>query len=306
MKVLGLLGYLAIVGISLPSTTTAFSTVATTSLQSLLATHKDSIANLKEIAGAVSQDAAVAPTDDVFYLRYVLHDYDDDEERVAALKSSLDWRLNDGNAIVTSARNAITQATEGGAWDNTPVMNAAPHAAAIGEYLKSRQCITTSLPSTKDLVYCIRAGKIDDNGLMAAVSVDDMTDFFLYSREVNSAAADMRSLQTDSLIKLITCNDLSGVKIIGGSKDFRNSLSAASKKATALYPSLNARTLMLNPPKLLGALVKLFTPLFPKSVRNKLVFVSGPLKDVEDLKEIVEGGSGRDEFVTQVNDLAYD
>jgi len=310
MKVLGpLLGNLALVGtvISVPSTL-AFSSTAVSSspsLQSLLATHRDGISRLKEIARSMSDDEAVAPADDVFYLRYVLSDYGDEDEREAALRSSVGWRKGEGNAIVTSARRAVAAATAGGRWDNGPVRSAAPHSELISEYLQSRQCITTSLPSTKDLVYCIRAGKIDDVGLMSAVTVDQMIDFFLYSREVNSAAADMRSLQTDSLIKLVTCNDLAGVKLIGGSSDFRNSLSSASKKAAALYPSLNGRTLMLNPPTLLGALVKVFTPLFPKSVRDKLRFVSGPLRDVEDLREIVEGGSGRDEFVDQVQALAY-
>ena len=115
----------------------------------------------------------------------------------------------------------------------------------------------------------------------------------------------MRSLTTDSLIKVVTCNDLSGVKLIGGSKDFRSSLSAASTKANTLYPSMSGRTLLLNLPTILGALVKLFTPLFPAAVRQRLKFVSGPLKNVEDLREIVEGGKGRDKFVEEVNALAY-
>jgi len=297
--------HLAIVGIYIPSTI-AFS-ATTPSLQSLLTTHQSGIASLKEIASTLSADEAVAPQDDVFYLRYVLDDgYGDDDERAAALTSSIQWRMNDGNSIVTSARNAVKSATADGKWNNEPIQNGAPHGNLIQEYLKTPQCITTSLPTTNDLIYCIRAGKIDDNGLMAAVTIDQMVDFFLYCKEVNAIAADMRSLETDSLIKVITCNDLAGVKLIGGSSDFRTSLSAASKKATAYYPSLAGRTLMLNLPTLLGALVKVFTPLFPKTVRNKLRFERGPLKDVEDLRDIAEGGKGRDEFVEQVNALAYD
>jgi len=140
---------------------------------------------------------------------------------------------------------------------------------------------------------------------MSAVSIDEMVDFFLYCKEVNAMVADMRSLQTDSLIKIVTCNDLKGVKLVGGSKDFRASLSAASKKANALYPSLNGRTLMLNLPSLLGPLVSIFKLLLPKAVTKRLRFENGPLKDVEDLREIADGGKGRDEFVDQVNALAY-
>jgi len=312
MKVLQTILHIATLGISIPSSTTifvaAFSAPASSSLQSLLATHQSSIASLRDTATTITQDKAVAPQNDVFYLRYVLNDsYKNDEQRIAALKSNLEWRMNDGNAIVTSARSAINAAmqTENGKFNNEPIRNAAPNANIINEYLTTTQCITTSLPSTNDLIYCIRAGKIDDKGLMSKVSIDQMVDFFLYCKEVNAMVADMRSVQSDALLKIVTCNDLKGVKLVGGSSDFRASLSAASKKANELYPSLNGRTLMLNLPTLLGPLVKIFKLLLPKAVTQRLRFENGPLSEVEDLREVAEGGVGREEFVGQVNALAY-
>jgi hypothetical protein len=140
---------------------------------------------------------------------------------------------------------------------------------------------------------------------MSSVTVDEMIDFFLYVKEVNAAVADMRSLETDSLIKIVTCNDLIGVKLVGGSSDFRSALSLSSKKATELYPSLSGRTLLLNLPALLGALVKLFTPLFPAAVMERIRFERGPLKNVEDLMQIVESGAARDEFIKQMDELVY-
>mmetsp|Transcript_35777 Transcript_35777/g.66296 ORF Transcript_35777/g.66296 Transcript_35777/m.66296 type:complete len:317 (-) Transcript_35777:289-1239(-) len=314
MKVLPTILHIATLGISIPSSTTtfvaAFSAPASSSLQSLLATHQSSIASLKDTATTITQDEAVAPQNDVFYLRYVLNDsYEDDEQRIAALKSNLEWRMNDGNDIVTSARTAINaammQTAENGKFNNEPIRNAAPNANIINEYLTTTQCITTSLPTTNDLIYCIRAGKIDDKGLMSKVSIDQMVDFFLYCKEVNAMVADMRSVQSDALLKIVTCNDLKGVKLVGGSSDFRASLSAASKKANDLYPSLNGRTLMLNLPSLLGPLVKIFKLLLPKAVTERLRFENGPLSEVEDLREVAEGGVGREEFVGQVNALAY-
>ena len=305
---------LATIGIAIPSSAVvaAFSATATgaattPSLQSLLNTHQTDIASLREIASSISNDEAVAPKSDVFYLRYVLDDsYEDLDQCAAALKSNLAWRMGAGNGIVSGAHTAIDLAMSDGKWNNDPVIAAAPHGNIINEYLKTPQAITTSLPGTNDLVYCIRAGKLDDEALMSAVSVDEMVDFFLYTKEVNNRVADLRSAQTDSLIKVITVNDLKGVKVIGGDKDFRASLSAATKKATELYPSLNGRSLLVNPPKLLAALIKLFTPLFPKKVFDRIKFAAGPLKDVEDLTEIVEGGTGRSLFVNQVMELAYD
>ena len=265
------------------------------SLRSLLAANRDVVDRLKGIAASMSEDDDVAPRDDVFYLRYALDDgRASDDERADALRSAVAWRSGEGRSIVTSARRAVAAASSGGAgtWNNDPVRDAAPHSVVVRRYLATKQCITTTLPSTGDLVYCIRAGRIDDVGLMSEVAIGDMVEFFLYCKEVNSAVADARSLESDALVKLITCNDLAGVKLVGGSPDLRKALSAASKKANELYPTFNGRTLMLNPPKLLGVLAKLFTPLFPEAVRRRLRFESGPLRDVEDLREISAGGGG--------------
>ena len=305
-----LLRLAAITGVSIPSASVvAFSATATStsnSLQSLVITHQDAIASLKDIASKISEDEAIAPTSDVFYLRYVLNDaYEDEEARHAALQANLGWRANEGKAIVTGAYAALQAATAGGGtWNNAPIRDAAPHAAIINEYLTTVQCITTTL-SSNDLLYCVRAGKIDDKELMSKVTVEQMVDFFLYCKEVNAAAADLRSVRADALLKVVTVNDLSGVKLIGSSSEFRAALSAASKKGNELYPSLNGRTLLLNLPTLLGALVKIFNKLLPAAVRERIRFESGPLKHTADLREIAEGGAGRVEFLSQMDVLAY-
>ena len=294
-------------GISIRSVVGLSSIVKQPSLTSLLAANRDTVASLKTFALGISTDEYVAPRNDVFYLRYALDDSKaNDDERFDALRSTLTWRANEGLSIVTSARRAVNSALAGETWNNDPVRDSAPHSDVVRRYFTTEQCITTTLPSTGDLVYCIRAGRINDVGLMSDTTIEQMVDFFIYCKEVNSAVADLRSLKADVLVKLITCNDLAGVKLVGGSPDLRKSLSAASKKANELYPTFNGRTLMLNPPVLLGVLAKLFTPLFPEAVRNRLRFESGPLKDVGDLREISIGGEGRDDFVNQVDALAYD
>ncbi|KAL7431220.1 hypothetical protein ACHAXM_002568 [Skeletonema potamos] len=303
-----LLAKLLFLGITSVSSFASGLSAPRASVQALLSANQDQIASLRNIALSISSDAAVAPTNDVFYLRYALEtSYENDDERIDALKSNIQWRLTDGKDIVTNAHRAVQAATSEGnsKWNNQPAQQAAPHADRINKYLTSVQCITTSHPSTNDLIYCVRAGKIDDKALMSSVTVDEMIDFFLYVKEVNAAVADMRSLETDSLIKIVTCNDLIGVKLVGGSSDFRSALSLSSKKATELYPSLSGRTLLLNLPALLGALVKLFTPLFPAAVMERIRFERGPLKNVEDLMQIVESGAARDEFIKQMDELVY-
>lgn len=72
---------------------------------------------------------------------------------------------------------------------------------------------------------------------------------------------------------------------------------------------LSGPSLLLNLPRLLTALVKIFTPLFPEEVRKKIKFARGPLSDVTALNEILAGsggdGSKRDNFLTAVEELIY-
>ena len=182
---------LVIAGISQIQIAAAFSTTTTSttsSVQALLSGNQEQIQSLKNVAKSIiaddDDDAAVVPTNDVFYLRYLLEtSYESDEERVEALKRNLEWRKSDGKHIVMSARDAIKAAHSGEnskKWNNKPVEQAAPHSDRIGKYLTSVQCITTSLPSSNDLVYIVRAGKIDDKALMSSVSVDEMIEFSSY------------------------------------------------------------------------------------------------------------------------------
>jgi hypothetical protein len=62
----------------------------------------------------------------------------------------------------------------------------------------------------------------------------------------------------------------------------------------------------LNLPPLLGALVKLFKPLFPEKVRQRLKFEAGPLKNVDTLMDIVPGGKDRQEFLDDIDRLVYE
>jgi hypothetical protein len=140
---------------------------------------------------------------------------------------------------------------------------------------------------------------------MSELSLEQMTEFFLYCKEVNALVANIRSMETDKLVSVLTANDLSGVKLVGGDAAFRKALSAASNKANQLYPNLSGPTFLLNLPTLLSALVKVFTPLFPEEVRKRLKFEQGPLKDVKELVEISPSGSSESRalFLNQIDNL---
>lgn len=271
----------------------------------LLETHKSGIAALKHACTETIGENAMLQQpycNDVFFLRYCLESPDNAMDQMEQLHSNLRWRMGPGKSICESAIKAVEEATNDGTWDNDPVLQAAPHSSAISKYI-TPQCAITTTSNQNDLIYCIRAGSIDDNALMEAVNVDQMVDFFLYAKEVNALVANLRSV--DKLAGVITANDLSGVKLVGGSTEFRKALSESSKQATQLYPATNMPTLLLNLPKLVSALVGLFKPLFPPAVRERLRFEQGPLKGITSLEEIAKSGPTRTTFLQQVDNLIY-
>ena len=274
-------------------------------LSFLISENADKISSLKEVAAAIASDA---PEDDVFYLRYALTGADE-EEMKSRLEENVRWRSSgEGRLVCDAAKVAIEKATSGDDWNNDPVRAAAPYASVVNDFITEASIVTTS-SRAGDLIYCIRAASIDDTALMNAISVENLAHFFLYTKEVNAAVANQRSIGSDRLVCVCTANDLSGVKVIGGSAEFRKALSAASQRGNELYPNLSGPSLLLNLPRLLTALVKIFTPLFPEEVRKKIKFARGPLSDVTALNEILAGsggdGSKRDNFLTAVEELIY-
>lgn len=275
------------------SAASAFS-LSSQPVSKLLEQHADRVSLLKsETQKIVGSTDAEPYCNDVFYLRYCLDDSKGDDEQVALLKENLAWRTTgSGKSICDAAQSALQKATADGGWNNDPVRDAAPHASIINNFITSSQCLTTST-SKGDLIYCIRAGKIDDKGLMSSLGdVAKMVDFFLYCKEINASVANSRSLSQDRLVCVLAANDLAGVKLVGGDASFRSALSDASKQANKLYPTLSGPTLLLNLPPLLGALVKLFTPLFPPEVRKRIKFAQGVLEKKRDLMDI-SGGPAR-------------
>jgi hypothetical protein len=254
----------------------------------LLTQHAATIAELKSLTTEKVGSIAEEPySNDVFYLHFCLQEADGGDAAKEALDSCLAWRLGAGQSICEAASAIAEAAQADGGWKNQPVLAAAPYSKLISQYLTPTNVVTT-VNTAGDLVYCIRAGKVDDNALMATVTIDQLKEFFLYVKEVNARVSFQRSIDTDRLCTVLTANDLSGVKLVGGSADFRTALSESSKVAATIYPkTINGPTLLVNLPGLLNALVKLFTPLFPESVKARLKFAKlDVLAQTDSLMEV--------------------
>mmetsp|Transcript_64701 Transcript_64701/g.152100 ORF Transcript_64701/g.152100 Transcript_64701/m.152100 type:complete len:369 (+) Transcript_64701:45-1151(+) len=251
------------------------------SLDSVSRKFAEEVATIRKMCKDLPEDF-----DDTKLLRYALQHPGKPGDAAANVKEVLEWRAGEGAAIVKAATEAIAKAQEGGGWDNKPVLEAAPHAAKVSKYITPSQMVVVSTKAG-DLVTCIRASTIDSEGLMKEVSEEEMTEFFIYAREVNSAMAEFRTRATGHVCRLISANDLTGVSKFPD-QAFQNALTGSAKRAVTLYPGYSGPTILLNLPWLARMLVSILTPLFPGAVREKIKFARGPMSYMEDLKDVVK------------------
>lgn len=253
----------------------------TTSVDALL---KANQAQIEEIKSACAKN--LTGQDDIWVLRYALQHPGDTAAAVANVREVLAWRAGAGKAIVDAAGAAVAAATAGGGWDNAPVIKAAPNADKVGKFLTPKSILVLSTKDG-DLVSCIRAAAIDSPQMMKAVTEEELIDFFIYAREVNSLVAEARTRKTGRLTRLVAANDLTGVSSFPDAK-FQTALTESSKKAVTLYPGLAGPTVLLNLPWLARALVGLLAPLFPGAVRDKLKFARTPMDYMKELTDILK------------------
>jgi hypothetical protein len=276
----------------------------------LLSENSSILASLKTTASSYVDIQQKPYSNDVFFLRYCLNTDDNDIKTIEdQLIATLQWRTSEeGSTICQAAQRALSNnnAATAPRWNNDDVTVEAPYGSTILQYLTPQNIVTTTTPQG-DLITCIRAGGIDDVRLMTAATVSQVVQFFLYAREVNSCVANDRSITTDRLVAILTANSLEGVKLLGGGSSdatFRSALGTSSKLADKLYPNVCGPTLLLNLPPLLNILVKLFTPLFPPAVKQRLRFASGQLlSGNRDLTQILVGMPERTQFWKDLESL---
>jgi len=224
-----------------------------------------------------------------------------------ALREAVAYRQGEGKSIVQAAATAVATAMSmneenGGGWSNDVVRESAPHASTINQYITPENIITLSMDDG-DLIYVIRASLINDKELMSKVSVKQMSDFFLYVKEVHNLVANARTEKTGRLCDVIFANDISGVLAVPDPK-FSKALTESSQQYENLYPSLAGPTMILNLPFVLQAFIGLIKPLFPKTVQDRLAFEQAPvLASLEELTPLATDPSRRKSFTTEIKSL---
>eukprot|EP00588_Corethron_pennatum_P001489 CAMPEP_0194283042 /NCGR_PEP_ID=MMETSP0169-20130528/24544_1 /TAXON_ID=218684 /ORGANISM="Corethron pennatum, Strain L29A3" /LENGTH=325 /DNA_ID=CAMNT_0039028559 /DNA_START=149 /DNA_END=1126 /DNA_ORIENTATION=+ len=265
----------------------------TADVKALLAANRACVDSLASISADESE---------LTRLRFALA-FPSQAEAKRAFRESVTYRAGPGRRMVESAAKAVKESTAGGGWDNGPVRDAAPHAAAINQYITPKNILTLST-AEGDILYVIRASAINDRALMNRVSVKQMGDFFLYVKEVHNIIANERSEKSGRLCEVIFANDISGVRAIPDPR-FSQALTASSQQYEKLYPSLAGPTMILNLPFVLQAFIGLIKPLFPKTVQDRLMFESAPvLARLRDLTPLTTSMNSRRSFLAEVKRLS--
>lgn len=269
----------------------------------VVSTEKDVKTLLRRNAKVVESLATISEdVSEITRLRFSLG-FDTASEAKSALREAIAYRSKGrGKAIIDAAQEAYETASIGGGWDNEVVRDAAPHAKIINNFITSKNIVTTSTASG-DLVYVIRASGIDDKAMMDKVSVEQLSEFFMYVKEIHNLVANTRSEQSGRLCEVIFANDIVGVRKAPDPR-FSKALSSSSSQYAKLYPSLAGPTLITNLPLILQAFVGLFKPLFPKSVQDRLKFVRAPvLAKCKDLTPLTGSGAVRKGFIAEIDQL---
>mmetsp|Transcript_25578 Transcript_25578/g.59087 ORF Transcript_25578/g.59087 Transcript_25578/m.59087 type:complete len:402 (+) Transcript_25578:53-1258(+) len=224
--------------------------------------------------------------DDIWLIRFLLEKKGDVAEAKANIQVVLKWRAGEGKPIVDAAAAAVAEAQADGGWNNAPVLAAAPNIGKIGKYITD-ECLIVLSTSKGDLISMIRASVIPSKEMMEEVSVDELVDFFIYAREVNSIIAAQRSKESTRLCRLVAANDLTGVSSFPD-KAFQEALTGASAKAVELYPGLAGPTVLLNLPFLARAVIGLLLPLFPGAVKEKVKFATFGMDYMVELTDVLK------------------
>jgi hypothetical protein len=267
--------------------------VQTKDVESLLASNRKTVDSLASVSEDVSE---------IERLRFAMG-FDTPSEAEHALRKALSYRKGEGKSVIDAAQEAYETASIGGGWDNEVVRNSAPHASLINKYITSNNIVTVSTASG-DLVYVIRASLIDDKKMMDNVSVQQLSDFFMYVKEIHSLVANQRSETNGRLCEVILANDITGVRKAPDSR-FSKALSSSSSQYDKLYPTLAGPTMILNLPFILQAFVALFKPLFPKTVQAKLKFTKAPvLASMSELTPLATRGNVKNQlFMKEIDAL---
>mmetsp|Transcript_30333 Transcript_30333/g.68574 ORF Transcript_30333/g.68574 Transcript_30333/m.68574 type:complete len:389 (-) Transcript_30333:143-1309(-) len=236
----------------------------------LLAKHAQDIellrAELVDVIGGVSE------YDDIFLLRFVLTHKDRGGlgAQADAVRKTVKFR--------TDNREALAEVVRTGKPPNHDVFIKFQAAGYVGDL------------GGLEPVHVIRGGHCNAKGLMHTLSHEQVVDWLLYLKEIYFNMCDERTRKTRKMVKSITIMDMDNYSIFDGEPRFFKALGESSKLSAVYYPQLLGKTVILNAPSYMRALMSTVSVFLPKSTLNKIAFCPASKaalytrKDAKDIK----------------------
>mmetsp|Transcript_1573 Transcript_1573/g.2249 ORF Transcript_1573/g.2249 Transcript_1573/m.2249 type:complete len:303 (-) Transcript_1573:189-1097(-) len=154
------------------------------------------------------------------------------------------------------------------------------------QYCKSNDAIMHTLPNKdRGNVTYITPSKVDLKTIADELSDEDLLNVHLYTNEAIYQILDEVTRRTGRLTKFLKVTDLSGISFDKISRKYIKKDTAAVKIIEDHYPQLLGAVLLVNPPSWIGKIFKIFRPLLPRRVQQKINVVSP--KDVKPFLRFV-------------------
>ena len=225
-------------------------------VEDLLASHADALVSLRAAVGDKLPDGPEAGTgvqfDDIFLLRYLLSHKGDVAKATEPLLETLKWRED----------NAETLAS-------LKTIHDIPNASTFLRFQTVGDIGTTFAGWT---TFVVRTAHSDLTSLMNAMSVQEVSDYLTFSKELQWRDCDKRTRETGMLVKNISVIDMQAFSLFGADRRFFAALGDSSKKSAIVYPQLLGATICVNAPSFIQLIIKAFSPFMPQSALDKQRF----------------------------------
>ena len=222
-------------------------------VEDLLAKHMDAITELRE---AVAEELPKEPVDgiafdDIFLLRYILS-YKTAAKAEGPCRETLEWRRE--NADVLSRLKTIHDI---------------PNAST---FLKFQTVGDIDAKFAGWTTFVVRTAHSDLTACMNALSVQEVSEYLTFSKELQWRECDRLTRETGVLVKNISIIDMNGFSLFGADRRFFAALGDSSKKSAIVFPQLLGATICVNAPSFIQLIVKAFSPFMPQSALDKQRF----------------------------------
>ena len=186
----------------------------------LLTRHHADIEKVKSLTSDVLPQEPMY--DEIFLLRFVItHSKKgscDFEAAREAIRKTIAWRTENAEVL-----------------ERTVATGKAPHEEIC---MKFNTCGYAGDLGGYEPIFVVRTGHCNSKGLMSTLSIDQVTEWLHFSREIAFRKCDERTRKTRVMVKNITIIDLAGYSIFAGDSRFDQCLRKASDLSALYYPQV--------------------------------------------------------------------